>query len=64
LADVFLGVIGSEIRSYLRLMGDMNFDRGSEEDRFVEVAIGGEVGKESRDDFSWKDQESGTTMKT
>jgi len=46
------------------LVGDINLDRGSEEDCLVEVAVGGDVDKESRDDFSRKDQESGTTIKT
>jgi hypothetical protein len=46
------------------LAGDINLDRGSEEDCLVGVVVRGDVNEESRDDFSRKDQESGTTMKT
>jgi hypothetical protein len=46
------------------LAGDINLDRGSEEDCLLVVVVGGDVSEESLDDLSMKDQESGTTMKT
>jgi hypothetical protein len=57
------GVVIPEIWSDFRFAGDMNFDRGSE-DVGCGLAAWGEVAEELRCEVFWKDQESGTTIKT
>lgn len=51
-------------RSYLRLAGDRKFDRGSEEDCLAEGVVESDVDIVLRPGFSWKVQESGTTINT